>query len=148
MVKVTQKYQKDNAFVEITQTRKDGIRSKFLYFLFMLFAKVFYRNPAGSVAGWWQAWMCDYKAWQYICRKHPTNKNWFTSEYTVSHYKQLCSINDLVWAASEPVFEYSEKGDLVATFNIQIWQDNELYTCIHYKCVEKKHCYCKIKSKK
>ena len=89
MVKAQKKSQKENVTVEISETCKTGIKNKFLYFLFMLFAKTFYRNPAGSVAGWWQAWMCDYKAWQYICRKHPTSKNWFTSDYSVSHYKQL-----------------------------------------------------------
>lgn len=147
MTKITQKYFQDNAFVEITELKRKTWKSKLLYQAFKLFAKAFYRNPAGSVAGWWQCWMADYKAWEYICRKHPTSSNWYTQGLSASFHRQLCSIKNIIWAASEPVLEYNEKKKLVATFTIQIWQDHELYTTIHCRSIESPHCYCKINQK-
>ena len=130
--------------IELTEFFAVTWKQKFLYWLFTQFAKSFCKNPKGMVAGWWQSWMIDYKCYDYVCRKHPTNKNWVTSHYQVSHHRQLCSIQDLRWAVSNPVFKFNEKKDLMAIFTLQLWQANDLITTVDMVMIEKEHNYCKL----
>ena len=129
---------------EIKTTEKITWKQKFLFWLFKQFAKAFCKNPMDMVAGWWQAWMIDYKGWKYLTSKVKTNWFWVTEEYCVHHYQQLCSIDNIQWGYSEPVLSKNDKGNRVAIFTVVLMQDGANITSIHFKMVEKEHNYCKI----
>ena len=129
---------------EIKTTEKITWKQKFLFWLFKQFAKAFCKNPMNMVAGWWQAWMIDYKGWKYLTSTVKTNWFWVTEEYCVHHYQQLCSIDNIQWGYSEPVLSKNDKGNRVAIFTVVLMQDGANITSIHFKMVEKEHNYCKI----
>lgn len=129
---------------EIIITESTTWKQRFLFWLFKQFAKAFCKNPMDMVAGWWQAWMIDYKGWKYLKSIVPTNWYWVTESYCVHHYQQLCSIDDIEWGFSKPVLSKNEKGNRVAVFTVSLIHEGKNITTIQFKMVEKEHNYCII----
>ena len=111
---------------------------------YKLINKYHYKNNMGIIAGWWQAGNLDRIAWEWLYNNHKPDKYWITVEYKVKYYRQIEKIKDLVYGTNNLEFSKNTKGNRLANFDLEIWQNNELMTVVNFTFVEKKH----IKGKK
>ena len=135
----------DGVKINFTKTSKNIWWQKGLYYLFYTFALCFTKNPASMVAGWWECWMFDYKAWRFLDTYYKNEKkNWVTDEYKIKHHWQLCNIKNIRWEITDIELSLNSKKNTVANFKICLYQGKTLMTTGHFIMVEKEHNYCKM----
>lgn len=123
------------------------MKDKIIFWLFKIFEKVFYKNKYGMVSGWWQSWEFDRKGWEYAISYFKTKKHWLTSELKIKFYKQLCSVDNLVWGAENIKCIKNKKGKKELTFDIVLWQNKDMISKANFIFIEEEKIICKLKNR-
>lgn len=103
---------------------KISLKEKIVFYLFKIFEKYIRKNQYKNVSGWWQNFMYDIKAFEFVKHKFPEFKKLETKSINTIFENELKDTKDLVWGVSNIKVLKTKKNKDKVIFRISLFKED------------------------